>query len=166
VFNAIRDQEVLTLHRDYFRLRKPIERRVYEIARKHCGQQDEWKIGLANLLKKTGSQSPLKRFRQMLRDLANFDHLPDYSVSFDTEMDMVTFRNRGTMLITTSVVAWEGRLDPEVFHDAKTVAPGWDIYVLEREWRSWLGENEIEPKHPARHFIKFCKSWYEKRGNP
>jgi plasmid replication initiation protein len=166
VFNAIRDQEVLTLHRDYFRLRKPIERRVYEIARKHCGQQDEWKIGLANLLKKTGSQSPLKRFRQMLRDLANFDHLPDYSVSFDTKMDMVTFRNRGTMLITTSVVAWEGRLDPEALHDAKTVAPGWDIYVLEREWRSWLGENEIEPKHPARHFIKFCKSWYEKRGNP
>jgi len=166
VFNAIRDQEVLTLHRDYFRLRKPIERRVYEIARKHCGQQDEWKIGLANLLKKTGSQSPLKRFRQMLRDLANFDHLPDYSVSFDTEMDMVTFRNRGTMLVTTSVVAWEGRLDPEALHDAKTVAPGWDIYVLEREWRSWLGENEIEPKHPARHFIKFCKSWYEKRGNP
>ena len=69
MFNAIRAQEVLTLHRDYFRLRKPIERRVYEIARKHCGQQDEWQIGLANLLKKTGSQSPLKRFRQMLRDL-------------------------------------------------------------------------------------------------
>ena len=166
VFNAIRDQEVLTLHRDYFRLRKPIERRVYEIARKHCGQQDEWKIGLANLLKKTGSQSPLKRFRQMLRDLANYDHLPDYSVSFDTEADMVTFRNRGTMLITTAVTAWEGRLDPEAFHDAKTVAPGWDVYVLEREWRSWLGDNEIEPKNSARHFIKFCKSWYEKRGNP
>ena len=36
VFNAIRAQEVLTLHRDYFRLRKPIERRIYEIARKHC----------------------------------------------------------------------------------------------------------------------------------
>ncbi|GER05676.1 hypothetical protein JCM17846_33580 [Iodidimonas nitroreducens] len=59
VFNAIRSQEVLTLHRDYFRLRKPIERRVYEIARKHCGQQDEWTIGLENLLKKTGSQSLL-----------------------------------------------------------------------------------------------------------
>ena len=44
VFNAIRAQEVLTLHRDYFRLRKPIERRVYELARKHCGQQDEWRV--------------------------------------------------------------------------------------------------------------------------
>ena len=68
VFNAIRAQEVLTLHRDYFRLRKPIERRLYEIARKHCGQQESWKIGLALLLKKTGSQSPEKRFRQMIRN--------------------------------------------------------------------------------------------------
>jgi hypothetical protein len=28
----------------------------------------------------------------------------------------------------------------------------------------WLGEDEIEPKHPAQHFVKFCKNWYEKRG--
>jgi len=39
VFNAIQHQEVLTLHRDYFRLRKPLERRMYELARKHCGRQ-------------------------------------------------------------------------------------------------------------------------------
>lgn len=39
VFNAIRGQEVLTLHRDYFRLGKHLERRVYELARKHCGRQ-------------------------------------------------------------------------------------------------------------------------------
>jgi plasmid replication initiation protein len=39
VFNAIRSQEVLTLNRDYFRLGKPLERRIYELARKHCGRQ-------------------------------------------------------------------------------------------------------------------------------
>lgn len=166
VFNAIRSMEVLTLHRDYFRLRKPIERRVYEIARKHCGSQDSWKIGLPTLLKKTGSQSPLKRFRQMIRDLAAYDHLPDYSVSFDLETDMVTFRNRGSMTETPASPPWVGRLDSDAHHDARTVAPGWDVYVLEHEWRVWLGDNEIEPKHPAKHFIKFCKSWYEKRGRP
>ena len=166
VFNAIRSHEVLTLHRDYFRLRKPLERRVYEIARKHCGQQAEWKIGLPILLKKTGSQSPLKRFREMIRDLVAYDHLPDYSVTFEAEADMVTFRNRGTMLENVVVSAWEGNLDPDAYHDARSAAPGWDIYLLEREWRSWLGSNEIEPKYPARHFIKFCKSWYEKRGQP
>src|SRR5690606_6297032 len=46
VFNAIRHKEVLTLHRDYFRLRKPLERRIYELARKHCGKQEEWSISL------------------------------------------------------------------------------------------------------------------------
>jgi plasmid replication initiation protein len=164
VFNAIRAQEVLTLHRDYFRLRKPIERRLYEIARKHCGQQDSWKIGLPLLLKKTGSQSPEKRFRQMVRHLAEHDHLPDYSVSFDAESDMVTFRNRGSMAAAACSAAWEGPLDSEAYHDARAAAPSWDVHYLEGEWRRWLGENEIEPKHPARHFVKFCQSWFEKRG--
>jgi plasmid replication initiation protein len=49
VFEAINNYEVLTLDCDYFRLRKPIERRLYEIARKHCGAQKSWKIGLAKL---------------------------------------------------------------------------------------------------------------------
>jgi plasmid replication initiation protein len=167
VFNAIRAQEVLTLHRDYFRLRKPIERRVYEIARKHCGQQDSWKIGLALLLKKTGSQSPEKRFRQMIRHIAGHDGLtgyfPDYSVSYDADADMVTFRNRGTMAAALSS-SWDGALDAEAYHDARTAAPSWDVYYLEREWREWLGKSEIVPKHPERHFVKFCQSWYEKRG--
>ena len=166
VFNAIRAHEVLTLHRDYFRLRKPLERRVYEIARKHCGQQESWKVGLALLLKKTGSQSPEKRFRQMIRHLALHDHLPDYSVSFDPETDMVTFRNRGSMAASLPSSAWEGHLDGEVLHDARQAAPGWDVHYLENEWRAWLGENEIEPKHPARHFVKFCRTWHEKRGKP
>ena len=165
VFNAIRAHEVLTLHRDYFRLRKPIERRVYELARKHCGQQDEWRVRVETLLKKTGSQSPEKRFRQMIRHLVQHDHLPDYSVSFDPATDMVTFHNRGGVAAALPS-SWEGGLDPEAYGDARGAAPGWDVYYLEREWREWLGENEIEPKHPERHFVKFCRSWYEKRGRP
>ena len=166
VFNAIRAQEVLTLHRDYFRLRKPIERRIYEIARKHCGQQESWKISLGLLLKKTGSQSPDKRFRQMVRHLAEHNHLPDYSVSFDAESDVVTFRNRGSMSPSMPAANWEVALDGDVYHDARLAAPGWDIHYLEREWRKWLGENEIEPKNPARHFVRFCQSWQERRGSP
>lgn len=169
VFNAIAAQEILTLHRDYFRLRKPIERRVYEIARKHCGQQDEWRIGLVTLLNKTGSQSPEKRFRQMIRHLVEHDHLPDYSVTFDTESDVVTFRNRGSMPISAAAApaaGWEGNLDPDAYDTAREVAPGWDVHYLEGEWRQWLGDNEIEPKKPERHFMKFCKSWFEKRGRP
>lgn len=171
IFNAIQHNEVLTLHRDYFRLRKPLERRVYEIARKHCGHQREWRIGLALLLKKTGSQSPEKRFRQMIKELAESNHLPDYFVEFDPKADMVHFRNRGTMKALAAAPAeesepWTGRLDSDVMDEVRAAAPGWDPYYLENVWRAWLGENEIEPKHPERHFVKFSKSWFDKRGRP
>ena len=163
VFRAIHAQEVLTLHRDYFRLRKPIERRVYELARKHCGQQKSWKISLELLLKKTGSQSPEKRFRQMIRHLVEHDHLPDYHVTM--EDDMVAFTNRGTMA-TASPAVLEVQmppLDPDTYHDARMVAPGWDVRVLEREWREWVTE---APRSPDAAFIGFCRKVFEKRGRP
>jgi hypothetical protein len=40
MYNTIQGSEVLTLSRDYFRLREPVDRRVYELARKHCGEQE------------------------------------------------------------------------------------------------------------------------------
>ena len=40
--NTKEKPRVLTLHPDYFRLKKPIERRIYELARKHCGKKPEW----------------------------------------------------------------------------------------------------------------------------
>ena len=166
VFNAIRSQEVLTLHRDYFRLRKPIERRVYELARKHCGQQQEWRVGLPTLLKKSGSKSSLKEFRRSIRHLVQHDHLPDYHVTFDPEADLVTFRNRGTMQDQKAPATWQGLLGADAYQDARKAAPGWDIYGLEQEWRGWCASEKIAPKHPERHFIKFCQSWYEKRGRP
>lgn len=170
VFNAIRHNEVLTLHRDYFRLRKPIERRIYELARKHCGQQDTWKIGTELLLKKTGAKSSIREFRRSIRELTTGDHLPDYHVIFDDKGDMVTFENRHTMKAAppevVSPVAWRGVLNPDTYGEAKRRAPGWDVYVIEQEWRRWLTENEISPNHPDRHFLKFCESWYAKRGRP
>lgn len=165
VFNAIHAQEVLTLHRDYFRLRKPIERRVYEIARKHCGSQPKWKVSLPLLLKKTGSQSPLKRFREMIRDLVAFDHLPDYSVSFDPDPDMVTFHNRGPLVaepVETSALS-AIRLQPDTYDKARAEAPRWDVHVLEQEWRDWMTET---PRNPDLAFIGFCRKVFERRGRP
>jgi len=43
-YNAILSNELLTINRDYFRLRKPLDRRIYELARKHCGDQKNFKI--------------------------------------------------------------------------------------------------------------------------
>ena len=54
MYRSVMSKSVLTLHRDYFRLRKPLERRMYELARKHCGRKDEWRISLDLLQKKCG----------------------------------------------------------------------------------------------------------------
>jgi len=64
LYNAIQAYEILSIHPDYFRLRKPMARRFYELARKHCGHQAQWKIGLELLQAKAGSKSTLKEFRR------------------------------------------------------------------------------------------------------
>lgn len=160
VFNAIRANEVLTLHPDYFRLRKPLERRVYELARKHCGQQAQWKISLDKLLKKSGSQSPMKRFRQMIRELVANDHLPDYGVRLDD--DMVTFVNRETMDSNPSLdySASSIRISTDGYERAKQVAAGWDIYLIESQWRQWMKET---PRDVDLAFVGFCRQWAAKR---
>ncbi|MBD1877128.1 MULTISPECIES: replication initiator protein A [Cyanophyceae] len=94
LFQAVCSQEVLTLHRDYFRLGKGLERRLYELARKHCGSQPQWKVGLALLHKKSGSSSSLKEFRRMARNICEADHLPGYLLSFDEPSDSVLFQCR------------------------------------------------------------------------
>jgi len=165
VFNAIDAQEVLTLHRDYFRLRKPLERRIYEIARKHCGAQLNWKIGLALLKKKCGSNSPLKQFRYLMRDIAETNHLPDYSVSLE-DGDMVIFVNQRvteeTKRATSSI-----RLQGDTMLDAKGCAPGWDVYELEQRWRSWMADGGAEaPRNPDKAFLGFCRKFYERNGRP
>ena len=90
LFNAVQAHEVLTINRDYFRLRKPLERRLYELARKHCGHQTMWSIGLELLQEKAGSKCNLREFRRMVREVAEADTLPDYRMILD-KTDKVIF---------------------------------------------------------------------------
>ncbi|MBU2767349.1 replication initiator protein A (plasmid) [Acidithiobacillus ferruginosus] len=101
LYNAIQAHEVLTLHQDYFRLRKPLERRLYELARKHCGsKQSNWKIGLELLREKCGAQSHIRAFRNQTQEIIEADTLPEYRMSYDREADQVTFykRNQGGII--------------------------------------------------------------------
>lgn len=94
LYRAVVSGEILTLDRDYFRLRGGIERRLYELARKHCGNQSRWSIGLESLHRKTGSQSPMKAFKHQLLKLVKSDHLPGYTMNFSSGNDQLTFYNR------------------------------------------------------------------------
>ena len=68
LYRAVLAKSVLTLSREYFSMRKPLERRLYELARKHCGRQPVWRVSVETLLKKSGSTSPRRVFRAMLRE--------------------------------------------------------------------------------------------------
>lgn len=94
LFRAVRDRQVLTLSRDYFRLRRPLDRRIYELARKHCGHQSRWTVSMAVLHQKSGSTAALNRFRFEMRALAECNDLPDYRMAYDAEDDSVTFYTR------------------------------------------------------------------------
>lgn len=154
LMRSIESSEVLTLSEDYFRLRRPLERRIYEIARKHCGHQKRWNIGLGKLQLKTGSSAPLKRFRHNLRQIIEDDHTPDYRIEL-TNTDQVIFRPRkslknpdaGLLLISASAE-----------EKARTIAreKGWDYYALEQEWREFARSKE-PPRDPNHAFIGFCK---------
>lgn len=95
LYNAIQALEVLTIHPDYFRLRKPLARRLYELARKHCGHQAQWKIGLDLLQTKTGSKSTIKEFRRAIRTIEMDNCLPEYHLILNND-NTVTFHTRDT----------------------------------------------------------------------
>ena len=91
-YNSILGDAVLTIDKDYFRLRKPTERRLYELARKHCGNQTVWKIKLENLKEKLGVTSQLKLFRFNIKKITETNHLPEYNILM--EDDVIVFSRK------------------------------------------------------------------------
>ncbi|WP_081871670.1 replication initiator protein A [Parvularcula oceani] len=75
----IKDQKILTYDLSYFSL-SPIERRLYEIARVHCGQQRFFHVGLEKLQRKVGSEDRTAKFKAALRDVCDRQSIPEYDV--------------------------------------------------------------------------------------
>ena len=155
VFDAINNNHVLTLNRQYFQLRKPIERRLYELARKHCGKQSKWDIHLDKLAKKTGSSSSTKEFKRMvskvIKDNTEQQYIPDYT--FNLTGDLLTVRLIKATLDSSGLPS----LQADTYEEARHFAQGWDIRVLENEWRDWVSSKAIKIRNPDANFVKFCK---------
>ena len=158
VFDAIEHNNVLTLHPEYFRLRKPIERRLYELARKHCGKQPKWTIYLDTLAKKAGSMSSAKEFKRMITKVitANSDqqYIPDYTLTLTG--DLLTVRPIKVRKTDSSITTLPP-LQSETYETARSHAQGWDIRVLENDWRTWVADKKITIRNPDSAFIKFCR---------
>lgn len=150
--NAIEAGEVLTISSQYFRLRRPLERRVYELARKHVGQKTEpWSIGLEKFQNKVGSNAPRKKFRFFMREIIRDGNIPDYT--FKLEDDKVIIQR-----IPKFVAVGKIRLKPETLEKAKHMAheKNLDFYELEAEWQE-MTTRLGKPDSPDGAFIGFIK---------
>lgn len=150
IYQAVLARSVLTLNRDYFGLRKPLERRLYELARKHCGNQRLWRVSLETLLKKSGSASPRRVFRAMVREIIRADTLPDYRLEEEFG-DIIAVTRRGEVVEDRQLV-----LAPETLEAARRLAPGADVYALEAEWRAFAARRPA-PHAPDAAFLGWVK---------
>lgn len=157
LMRAIESAEVVSISRDYFRLRRPLERRLYEIARKHCGSQPRWQIGLSKLQEKTGSNAPLKKFRLNIRQIITDDQTPFYRFELN-EKDLVIVRPRQTKIELTSKVKIPEWAEEKAREIAR--AKGWDYYALRLKWMEFAAEKTAAgdpPKNAGAAFVKYCE---------
>lgn len=157
VMRAVEANEVVTISEKYFRLRRPLERRLYEIARKHCGSSPKWQIGLAKLQDKTGSNAPLKKFRHNLREIIEKNETPFYSFEIDRN-DLVIVRPRET----TTILAPAIHLPEWAEEKAREIASslGWDFYILRQNWLDFAKGEASKgnpPKNAGAAFVAYCK---------
>lgn len=161
LYNAVLSKSVLTLSRDYFKLRKPLERRLYELARKHCGRQESWRISVELLHLKSGSASPRRVFRAMLREMIAADALPDYHLA-EEPGDMLRVTPRASLISRQPDLP---PLDHQVLEEARALAPGQDVHALEAEWRDlWVRGGRQRLRAPAKAFLGWVKARGGKSG--
>jgi plasmid replication initiation protein len=154
LYRAVLSKSVLTLNRAYFSLRKPLERRLYELARKHCGRQPAWTVSVATLHKKSGSAAPVRVFRAAIRRMIDQAHLPDYTMS-EEQGDLIRFTRQARPTGQGALP-----LTPDTLEAARALAPGHDVYALQAEWQTWW-EATGRPRlsSPDRAFL----GWVAKR---
>ena len=115
LYNSLLSYDILTIDPDYFSLSKAIERRIYEIARKYCGDKPIWKINIDLLSEKVGTKRERFKFRNELRQIMRDDHLPQYKIALDLSKspDDVVFYTRDEQKFSKELV----RTKPKEWHE-------------------------------------------------
>lgn len=165
-FRAVTGMEVLSISANYFRLRRPLERRLYELARKHVGEQAHpFVIGISKLQKKVGSASPPKKFRYFLKQIADDGNVPDYDLRVEGANVVMSRRARmykqgqGELPFAAPL---DFRVSQTAMEKAKQAAPGYDVYALFEDWKSFAAAQADRPRNPDGAFVGFCKSRHKR----
>ena len=168
---AVNSNQILTLDRDYFRLRRPLDRRLYQIVRKHCGRQESWDIGLPKLHAKSGTRVSVKEFRYRIREfMARWDERREredmdflgYRLEYDPARDTVTARaTRPEDAPLDTLLTIPGQPSENFIRIARAECPGYDPVIPYRAWVSYATRKCEGIKHPEKAFRGFCIRWRE-----
>ena len=82
----VQDRRVLTISPAYFGLESGMERRLYELARKHVGDQPEWRIGFDRPGQKVGSTQGGRYFKRDILHIVARDALPDCRLALEVDV--------------------------------------------------------------------------------
>jgi plasmid replication initiation protein len=174
LFRAIEAAEVLPINRSYFRLRRPIDRRLYELARKHCGRQPSWRITEGLLQKKCGSKQEEKHFAAHLRDLVRSNHLPDYALTLESDQAVFWRREEWPARTPPTIAAPAGTaasgdrtimISNAAFERLFDMAPRWDKHMLENMYIAWARDKDPARSEDAR-FLGWVKSYTKGKAAP
>ena len=166
IYDAIQHKNILTINRKYFRLRKPLEKRMYEIARKHCGTDPVFKIKLSTFLQKSGAQSSFKEFKRKVSNILDREkkegYFPDYGITFDDPAKLdpnLVFCPKPELLKSCKIQSKPKSipLKSETIEKAKQYALHGDVYALREDWEHFVKSKNIILKKPDGHFIDFCQ---------
>jgi plasmid replication initiation protein len=182
LYRALWNKEVLSLNKHYFRLRKPLEKRIYELARKHCGRQEFWEIRLDTLHEKVGSSSTLRKFRYQLKQIIEADkqqdYFPDYIFNFiDDKESLVGFTHKPNSTIkgmpkpesapSASAFDMDEALSDISIHAQMQVAEmardaGYNFDYLIEEFKAYM-KRKGKPDNVSGAFLNFGKKKTGKR---
>ena len=180
LFRAISTAEVLPISPDYFRLRSPLDRRLYELARKHCGNQNKWRISIDKLQKKCGSKQERKHFVRHMRKTVATDHMPEYRVDLDDDFVMFFKRDaegsEARPMTTPAPIEARGANSPKpaerprgifissgAIERVREILPGIDAYRLEKTYCEWAADKEPAKNEDAR-FLAWAPNYVKAQG--
>jgi hypothetical protein len=93
LYTEVLSKKIVTINPKYLEL-KPLEKRLYQLAKIHCRNSQNTEFSLNYFAKKVGSFEVLRNFRIKIKKIQKTQPLPDFLIHYDQKEDKVRFTLR------------------------------------------------------------------------
>lgn len=151
LYRSILSKSVLTISKEYFSIQKPLEKRIYEIGRKHCGYKEWFHISFELLLLKSGSTTNnLARFKHSVKEIVDRNQLPEFYLKIEGK-NLAYYRRDKTELIDGVIYSRLGKKE-----DKKPKVKELPVYEKPTEPKE---EKKVISKETAGSMARTGESW-------